>query len=158
MPTDLLSTTTPAQLLGLLREGATPSPEVWDASDFADIWRQQLHTPLVTITHRPEASEDRGEVSTLAQLLEHPNPPSQLVRLLAQYAKSCVVQPHGDLPEELARVLYFLMVGVGRLRGEQDISSLTAEGLAEGLRWATSRDWLDERTRAHLTDLLAANP
>ncbi|NBC11337.1 MAG: hypothetical protein GVY24_06310 [Planctomycetes bacterium] len=158
MPTDLLTTTTPAQLLGLLREGATPSPEVWDASDYADIWRQQLDTPLVTITHRPEASEDRGEASTLGQLLDHPAPPGQLVRLLAQYAKSCVVQASDDLPEDVARVLYFLMVGVGRYRCEHDISSLSAEGLAEGLRWAAARDWLDAQTRKHLDDLLAAAP
>jgi len=155
MPTDLLSTTTPAQLLDLLREGATPSPEVWDASDYADIWRQQLHTPLVTITHRPEASEDLGEVRTLGQLLDHPAPPAEVVRLLAQYAKSCVVQPHGDLPEEVARVLYFLMVGVGRDRGEHEVSSLSAERLAEGLRWAAARDWLDEPTRQRLQSLLA---
>ncbi len=157
MTTEQLHRTSPAALLGLLREGVTPSPDLWEAKDYAGIWQQQLRAPLITITHLPDASRDRGEVNCLAQLLDHPQPPAELLRLMVQHAKSCVVHRGGELPEEVARVLYFLLIGVAHERGIPDASSLSAERLGQGLAWAVGRDWLDEPTRRRIERLLATS-
>ncbi len=143
-------------LLGLLREAADRSSAVWGRDDYAAIWRHQLAAPLVMVLRDPQRSFDAGDVSSIGDLLASEQPPTPAVQLAIQHAKACVLRAQDDLPEEVARVLYFMLVWVGRYRCRSKVSSLPDTGLRDGLVWAADRPWLDDPTRSQIASMIRA--
>ncbi len=154
MTLDLLHHASPDRLLGLLSEGAATSEPTWGDADYPAIWLHQLNLPLVTIVSESDKSFDPGEVGSIAALLREAKPTADLVHLVTRYAKAQTLRDDGELPAEVARVLYFLCVWVGRYRCEQRLSSLSDARLLEGLRWSVARPWLDAATRERVTGMI----
>ena len=159
MPADELDKTEPPRLAEMLALDGRAG-QVWRAEELAAILRHQLDAPLefdlgdlsseyAAIAH---AAGDAGRLRwavSFAELLRHPRPPLPLLERAKRFAKACRNHPDGPLPVEVATVLYFACIVVARLRcdGAPRISALDDAALVEGMSWALSQDWLDERTR-----------
>jgi hypothetical protein len=55
-----------------------------------------------------------------------------------------MTRPDGDLPREVAGVLYFAAILATRLRLGERISEIPDERLRQAARWALQMPWLDE--------------
>jgi len=150
-----IANASPAQLLDLLDQGTNTGLINWTDRDYSDIWQQQLDVPLVILLQPEDATHDLGGIATIRSMLVSDSPPHESIRMLAQYAKHCAQEGDSLIPAEIARAIYFLLVGVGRSRCHQPVSSLKDTQLVEGLKWASQCNWIDSGSRRlaqHLID------
>ena len=160
MPADDIDKTEPPRLAEMLSLDPAVS-RAWRGDELSAILRHQLDAPLEF--DLGDLSEDYAKLAppdqtagslhwrvTFGQLLDHARPPLPLLERAKRFAKACRNHPDGPLPVEVATVLYFACIAVARLRcdGAPRISALDDAALFEGMSWALSQDWLDERTRA----------
>ncbi len=160
MPADDIDKTEPPRLAEMLSLDPAVS-RAWRGDELSAILRHQLDAPLefdhgdlsseyAAIAH---AAGDAGRLRwavSFAELLRHPRPPLPLLERAKRFAKACRNHPDGPLPVEVATVLYLASFVAARLRfdGAPRICALDVSALVEGMSWALSQDWLDERTRA----------
>jgi len=162
-----LSPPDPDPKLATLFALAQTDAQTWSKSELAAILRHQLRAPLeadlatvvstqadadggaADVSSRPAAelrlSADRG-IRTFADLLSHPKPPLELVRLMKDYAK--VARHDGSLPLEVATLLYYASLSLARLRCGQSITDLDDAALRSGLEWGVRRSWADDLVRS----------
>jgi hypothetical protein len=158
-PAESLENVDPVTLSELFSVGEEDRPRAWTAEVLREVLSHQLRAALVYdlgsvgALRDAEALGQQG-VRTFADLMLHESPPLDLLRLAKDYFKSSLVSEHGPLPPDVARLLYYAVIGVAGLRHGQSISSLTKEELTRGLKWAASRDWADEPLRAVLDEAL----
>ena len=63
------------------------------------------------------AAESQGLLlKSFGDLLHHPNPPLELLRLTKDFAKACRLSRSGPLPREIATLLYFASIIVAWVR------------------------------------------
>jgi hypothetical protein len=93
-------------------------------------------------------------IHTFADLLSHPGPPLELVRLMKDYAKAA--RHDGSLPLEVATLLYYTSLSLARLRCGQSITDLDDVALRSGLEWGARRAWADELVRSILEEQVRA--
>ena len=138
-------------------EGGRP----WHPEELGAILRHQLAAPLDEDLGRIVAAAGRSDRKTgpdpvsFADLLQHPDPPPELLEAAKRFAKAQRGRGDAGLPEEVAAVLYHASIVAARLRLGLRISDLGDAALREGLRWALGLPWLDEPTRALLQDGVA---
>ena len=137
-------------------------PEVVDLApaDFADSLRHQLAAPL---DPQPDLGVDDDDAPiTLADLLAHPAPPAEPLRRVKDWAKPHMGEHGGELPREVAGVLYFAAVAADRVRGSGRVSELSNDQVAAGAAWALRLPWLDagaaELFRAAIAKLRPSTP
>jgi len=121
-------------------QGIAPSP-LWDARDLAEILTLQLATPVDPPKDGPSASG--AFAGTYHDLLFHPDPPAAPLNQVKESTKRWMSCDDGDLPREVAGVLYFAAVSAARLRGVGGVSTLPEETLRRGATWALAQPWLD---------------
>ena len=159
-PAEPLENVDPVTLSELFSVGEEDRPKVWTAEELREVLAHQLRAALVYdlgsvgALRDAEALGQQG-VRTFGDLIRHGSPPVDLLRLAKDYFKSSLVSEDGPLPPDVARLLYYGVIGVAGLRHGQGISSLTRDELTRGLKWATSRDWADQETRNVLAEALA---
>ena len=129
----------------------------WQAADLADMMAHQLRASLVfDLGHTCEAQrqriqrillEDGANLVTFSDLLEHPNPPVELLNLAKDFAKSRYHHREGPLPPKIATLLYYACIAAARLRLDKRITELADEDIAAGLEWALKQSWVDRTTR-----------
>ena len=150
-----------AQLLAAgMDEAPAQSPD-----ELAAILRHELSSPMeielggldvkagVAVS---VAADVKGLVlKSLDDLLSHPQPPVELLRMAKEYAKAHLNSPKSPLPPEVVRVIYFSSIIVATTRCDEPISHLNTEALVNGARWALSQPWLDEQTRSILLEGIA---
>lgn len=130
----------------------------WRTEELGALFRHQLSAPLQVDLHGAERgrpgkgespSESQGLVlKSVGDLLAHPDPPVELLKITKDFAKACRLSPHSHIPHEVASVLYFGSIAASMVRCHRRITGLTDAALEEGLRWVLSRNWLDAPTRA----------
>jgi hypothetical protein len=131
---------------------------LWRDEDLGVVLRHQLSAPmgvdLVNLergaARRVRAlAESQGlALKSFGDLLTHPNPPVELLRLTKDFAKACRLSPRGPMPREIATVLYFASIAAALVRCRHRNTNLSNDALADWLRWVCSCPWLDESTRA----------
>ena len=151
---DSIADTDPRQLAALM----DPDGErIWGPDELGAILKHQLAAPLQVDLAGLEHGA-AGKVKTLAaaqglllrsfgDLLRHPHPPIELLRLAKDFAKACRLSPESALPREVATVLYFACIAVALMRCQCRISRLGKAQLREGFEWALKLPWLDAESR-----------
>ncbi|MBL7115040.1 MAG: hypothetical protein ISS35_04675 [Kiritimatiellae bacterium] len=144
----------------LLNEAVTED-QLWSAEDLQDVCNHQWDAPLaIDLNGLEDTHAERVETLAAAKglllrsfgdLLEHPHPPLELLMLAKEFAKRSLSSPHATLPHDVARMLYFASIATALSRCNRRITTLSDDQIAEGIRWALSRDWLLSEARAVLT-------
>ena len=136
-----------------------PEPRrVWQAHELSAILSHQLAVPLVVeLGH--QSLDAIGQVAgrqgaepqqmTLGQLLlqTHPNPETDLLRLVKDFARNHLSDPLSPLPAEVASVVYFAAIAAAIVHCRQQITSLDEKAMRDGFQWALSQQWLDAPLR-----------
>jgi hypothetical protein len=122
----------------------------WEPGELAAILRHQLSVPLaldlgaVASDALPELAGGRITWSvTFGALLQHPDPPLEMLKQVKGFAKSSR-QAGGSLPPEVATVLYFASITAALVHARQRISELDQAGLRRGMEWVLSQAWVDQ--------------
>ena len=155
-----------ATLMGL----STGGDRLWQTEELGAILRHQLTTP-VQYDLRGLSRGDVGRLKALAaaeglllnsfgDLLQHENPPLELLRLTKDFAKACRISPESPLPPDVAAVLYYASIASAMIRCRTRITKLSDSDLRAGLAWCLEQTWLDTPTRELLKEaeeMLPAN-
>jgi len=121
------------------------------------LWRHQLGSPLQfdlgTIEPNSSArlrrlSEAEGLLlRSLGDLLLHPRPPLELLRLAKDFAKAHEQSPDDPLPPEMARMLYYTAIAAAWARCGRRITTLDDAQLRRAFDWALAQPWVDGATK-----------
>jgi hypothetical protein len=121
------------------------------------LWRHQLGSPLQFDLGNfdPNAGARLRRLSdaeglllrSLGDLLRHPQPPLELLRLAKDFAKAHEQSPDGPLPPELARVLYYAAIAAAWARCGRRITALDDAQLRRAFDWALAQPWMDRATK-----------
>ncbi|MEX2386831.1 MAG: hypothetical protein WD534_03050 [Phycisphaeraceae bacterium] len=91
-----------------------------------------------------------SEIKTLRELLMHPAPPMELLRLTKQFFKEAGHCNDHPLPHEVAIVLYYSLIIVTWRQHREWITALNIQDLTSGIAWSLRQTWLDEQIRTLL--------
>src|SRR5437660_535407 len=118
----------------------------WRQRDMADLLAHQLRAPLLFDLGRLGSSNEEmvselsqcggPRLSNFADLFKHPTPPLELIKLTKNFAKACDTAPEGQLPTEIATILYYASILVARLRHGCWITELKMRDIRRGIKWA----------------------
>jgi hypothetical protein len=154
-----LDKTSPGRLSQLLRDD--PAAPVWCAKDLEAIIHHRLSVPLQTDLGRElvpldsklsaSSGPDRFEGlarMTFAELLLHPRPPEEALRLVKSFAKAWRSDAAPLLPAEVATAVYYAAILAAEMRLDRNISTLDKAALRTGVDWALSRGWIVDPLRS----------
>ncbi|MGO8764613.1 MAG: hypothetical protein ACLQSR_05685 [Limisphaerales bacterium] len=153
-----------AALMATGEEGA----RLWRPDELAALFRHQMSTPMLidlgsldarAATRLRTLSEAQGLLlKSFSDLFHHPAPPLELLELVKNFAKSNVDHPASGLPDEIASALYYASIATALVRLDARISQLSDSDLRQGLLWAKTQAWLDNKTKELLAQALAKLP
>lgn len=139
-----------------------PSVGRWRAAELRAVVEFLLSAPIVFQLGGLEASREArlreaceaegSRLWTLRDLLQHPEPPLELLRMAKDYAKAGADHPVSPLPEEAALALYYASIAAALVRRNFSISRLSDDELYHGFDWAAQQPWLDEASRRLLRE------
>ena len=130
--------------------------QAWLPEDLAAMLAHQLSAPLVfDISRVPGYSdpshadeiEDGSRLTNFGELLHHPRPPLDLLRVTKDFAKGSDKREDAPIPSEIATVLYYATILVALSRHGVRITELGDQSLQEAIAWTLRQKWVDERTR-----------
>jgi len=147
-----------AQIMGL----GEADPEMWKPEELGAILRHQLSAPVDFDLRYlgSEAVERFGAIGmpsdppieSFHDLLHHPRPPVELLRLTKEFARACRSRPDSLLPDDVAAMLYVLSIVVALTKCGQRITGLDDQALRHSLDWTLEQSWVDEATRELLNE------
>jgi hypothetical protein len=156
----------PRALVGLMSLAAD-GPTKYTTAELKAIWRHQLEAPLqfdlqevsqdITTTLAEVTRADHRPLNSFGDLINHPQPPVQLLQWAKDFAKSHA-NGADHFPGDVASVLYYVAIALARTRLARKITELPDSELRRGVEWASKQLWLDESTRAVLSKSLADIP
>lgn len=146
-----------ATVLALLLDLGTTDGDLWRPDELAAVYRHQLAAPIEFFEADP-GMRPAAEIASLCQsvtppivtfgdLLAHPQPPLELLRMAKDYAKVCRARTVGPIPAEIATILYVLSIVVARIARGERISELNDQSLRQLIAWASEQAWIDVGTR-----------
>jgi hypothetical protein len=91
-------------------------------------------------------------IESFGDLLHHPSPPVELLKMTKEFAKLCWTDHDHRLPEDVATILYLLSIAVAMTKCGRRITGQDDSALRRSLEWALMQTWLDESTRALLRE------
>jgi hypothetical protein len=150
--------------LAQLLEAEADAPTVYWGADLAAVLKHQLAAPLAQELSSPLSSVDGvsaplshldPSLASFGDLLHHPNPPIELLKLAKAFAKSCRANAE-LLPAEVSTLIYYAVIMVARVRLGQTITALSDDGLKQGLAWGIEQPWVDQKTKDLLAEGAAA--
>jgi hypothetical protein len=151
------------QLASLL-EVSPDAERLWQGEELGAILRHQLSAPMqvdlvnlergLALKVRTLAESLGLTLKSFGDLLAHPNPPVELLKITKDFAKACRLSSHSPMPKEIASVLYFASIAAAMVRCRRRITGLTNDALAEGFRWVLAQPWLDIPTRTLIEESL----
>ena len=144
--------------LATLLDLSPDADRLWRDDELGALLRHQMTAPMqvdlinlergLALKVRTLAEAQGLTLKSFGDLLAHPNPPVELLKITKDFAKACRLSPRSPVPHEIASVLYFASIAAAMVRCRRRITGLTNDALAEGFRWVLSRPWLDAPTRA----------
>ena len=143
--------------LARLVDQASPQQRLWRAEELDAILRHQLSAPVYFdmknldqgLARRVEAlCKGQGLLlRSFRDLLQHPNPPIELLEITKDFAKALAIQPHSPVPHEIAMMLYFAAITAAMVRCQRRITALGNQELRDNLEWLDGQPWVDAETR-----------
>lgn len=144
-------------ILRALMDPSEPEAVPWSSQDLCAILEHQLATPLVSeLDHLAEASRLSSDLvlpvleacgcQTFRDVIQNPCQSADAIRLIKNLAKASLTHD-GDLPRDVARVLYVLAILRGRQAGVSDVTSLDNASLEREARRCLTFGWLPEEIR-----------
>ena len=131
--------------------------ELWAPGELEAIFKHQLSAPLASDLGElgPEqarhlerlCSASSPPIQSFRDLLLHPCPPVELLRMTKDFAKRCRNHPDCRLPDEIATMLYILSIVVALTKGGHRMTRLDGRGLRHTVDWALSQPWVDASMR-----------
>ena len=107
---------------------------IWPAKELAG----KLEEPLGELDEDLNCS---NEIQTVRELLEHPNPPIELLIAVKDLSKR---RPRDLFPPEMALLLYYGSIAAAMVRCGKRITKLRDEDLRNGFSWAVKEQWVPE--------------
>ncbi len=154
-----------AEKLASLMASGGECARLWRPDELAAIFRHQMSAPMLvdlgafdagTAARLRTLGESQGLLlKSFADLFHHPAPLLELLEMVKNFARANMDQPAGALPGEIAAVLYYTSIAAALVRLDARISQLSDADLQRGLTWAGAQTWLDDKTKALLTQALA---
>jgi hypothetical protein len=148
--------------LGTLLNLAQDADHLWRDDELGAILRHQLTVPLqvdlinlergLALKIRNLAEAQGLVLKSFGDLLAHPNPPVELLKVIKDFAKACRLSPHSPMPHDIASVLYFACIASAVVRCRTRISGLSNAELSDGFKWILKKKWVDAPTRALVED------
>lgn len=150
-----LAVSDPARLSQMLVMSEVDYP--WQPEELQSVLLHQLAAPIAldlpgVVPPPGEGAPADAGIQSVGELLHHPHPPLQLLQALKEFAKANALHPQSVLPREIANVLYCSAIVVSLARCGRRITAMDDAALVENVKSALSCGWLDENTRAVLTD------
>ncbi|HOW66859.1 MAG TPA: hypothetical protein P5186_26600 [Candidatus Paceibacterota bacterium] len=123
-----------------------------DASSQAsrDAWLACLALPLTS----PSDVAHSDCPHNVGELLRHPAPQAEWFTALKDYAKHHAHHPASPLLPSAVTAVYYVAIGLARLRCGTSITQLSDQELAKGIRWTLKQNWIDEDLREDLARAL----
>ena len=143
---------------------ATVLSKIWPGKDLGSPWlpdelgavlRHQLGA-ILDVGPSQEPAVNKKPATYADLLLRDAAPPLEILRGVKDWAKPFTFRADGDLPREVAGVLYYAAILAARLRADARISELDDALLARAARWALRLPWLDASLAQLFRDALAA--
>jgi len=137
-----------------------PDQHAWRPHELRDMLAHQLSAPLqlslgalsAEVAHQVRLAHPPVDpLLTLAELLRHPQPPVELLKLVKRFAKMCRRDPQNPLPPDLVMLLYYASIAASLVRLQKAISDLPPASLMHGLTWLAAQDWVDDEVKSLLT-------
>jgi WD40 repeat protein len=151
-----LSKSNPASLARMM-DLDTDTKHDWHPEELGSILRHQLESPLGFDlgNFAPESKEALKAIgpsatiplNTFGDLLRHPHPPPEVLKLVKEFAKANRNNLQSTLPPEVATVVYFAAIVVGLMRCGQRITALDDQALRQGVEWVLAQPWIDDFSR-----------
>ena len=152
--------------MAALLDSGTDDNRIWNPAELAAILKHQLSAPIqvdlagleqrLASQLRLSAASQGLLLKSFGDLLNHPNPPLELLRITKDFAKACRLTREGPLPCEIATVLYFASIIVAMVRCRRRITRLADADLRRGVEQCLAQAWLDAPTRQLFEDGLKA--
>jgi hypothetical protein len=146
----------------------------WDAEEYADVWNHQMEAPLALELARTDGvvalraaylaqNHPPPGVRSFTDLLAHPSPSRELLRLVMTFAEAQLSDPDPALPDDLAKGLYNLALLAVKVRGtdareHQQQAPIGQVELRRRAEWLARQPWLDERSRRLALDAILRLP
>jgi hypothetical protein len=135
--------------------GRASSDAGWTADDLASIWRHQLSAPLALdlsiVAPGAQATVTSLcaplSIKSVADLLAHPSPPLELLRMVKDLSRTQSSQAETAYPAQVAVALYYLAIALGLVRLGSRISAMDDARLCSGMEWVMQQRWLDQAPR-----------
>jgi len=137
----------------------------WSTAELRDMLRHQMAAPLHLslgtlsgeVAHQLRLIDPPlDRLITLGQLLHHPEPPVELLKLVKRFAKMCRNDPENPLPSEIVMLLYYASIAIAWQRRRERISDLSPAALRRGLGWLVAQPWIAEETKLLLSAAMPA--
>ncbi|HZK79572.1 MAG TPA: hypothetical protein VFC46_00860 [Humisphaera sp.] len=164
MPTADVHDSDPGRLAGMFDLGKA-SLRPWQPDELRAVLKHQLSAPVEfdlgmmdagsAARLKTLAAAQRLLVSSVYDLLHHPQPPIELLEMLKDFARSHRQHRDSPLPAEISTLLYYAAILVARLRCRRRITDLNDAVVVQGVEALIKCDWLDAATRALLQEGLA---
>jgi hypothetical protein len=145
-------------LLGQIIAFDADDRAIWPAAELQSSLGRQIRSQLLSTLRRPETEDQRelavlthstpAGLETLGDLLQHPHPPVELLRLTKDFAKACNRDPQSPLPPEVSLLLYYACITIALVRCNQRITNLHDDELRDGLHWVVRQPWIDDSLRS----------
>ena len=140
----------------------------WEPNELGAILRHQLGCPvrfdLDVLGPRLAAqatavTEARGLLlKSFGDLIFHPDPTIELLKLTKEYARACRAHPDSLIPSEVATALYYAAIVAARLRCGARITELDDATVRQGIEWLIRQPWIEPSLRTFFEHGLAAFP
>jgi hypothetical protein len=145
-----------SELIGL----ESGEQKAWNVDELGAVLRHQLSAPMnfhlsgldkgVAARLATLADSQQLLLKSFSDLLLHPNPPLELLKLVKDFAKFSSSHPDSPLPQAVAYVLYYAAIVAARVSCGQRITTLDDASLRQSLELTLTRPWLEESVRALL--------
>jgi len=153
---DSIDHTDAARLAGLM--DIEPDQREWGSDEKAAIWRHQMSAPMgVDLGNLGAAAAPKLKslclsegllISSFRELIQHPNPPVELLIVVKDFAKLMRKHPHSPLPPDVSVALYYACVAAALVTSDERLAGVSEAELLRGLEWLASLDWVDQDVRA----------
>lgn len=161
-------------VLGQLFELGRGDAFDWTSAERGGLLRHQLDLPLGPApgpapgadvgdqaADEPATGPDGWEARTHRELFAAEDPPLDRLRVIKSRAKhginaAALDDADGQLPREVATVVYYAALAAARVNAETSITQLDDAAFRTGLHWALDLAWVDEPVRGLLTAALKA--
>jgi hypothetical protein len=149
---------TAAQLSQILDLGGRA--DEWKEEDLPSMLQHQFSAPLDCDLRSQEVAADEARTrektltgaasirtETFRDLLTHPAPPLELLKLAKEFFKWRTQACKKDSPEWRVAYLFYLLTLLAAGKHASRLSSLSPKALLTGAKWALEQSWIDPQTR-----------